>query len=146
MNTLQLQSEIKAVIDEFAILADVKNIAGQMPLFTEDTKVVVNMNGETVFDIDGTEQLQSTFEAFMEPVVRCFHMNGQAKITINEDGTTASAISYSKVELVTVEEGNEMLATNSIIYNDEFALVDGKWLITKRMSNFNITNKFQLNA
>lgn len=146
MNKLQTQAEIKAVIDAFAILADEKNIAGQMPLFTEDTKVVVNMNGETVFDIDGTTQLQATFEAFMEPVVRCFHMNGQAKITVAEDGMSASAISYSKVELVTVEEGKEVIATNSIIYNDEFTLVDNKWLISKRMSNFNITDKYVLNA
>ena len=139
LELLEAKSELKDLVDAFANLADEKHIADQMPLFTPDTKVQVFMGDNLLFDIDGTQQLEATFNSFTANVKRSFHMNGQQSVKV--DGDTATGISYCQVKLVSDEDGQEVIVDSSIRYDDTYVRRDGRWLIAKRISHFSINDK-----
>ena len=139
LEILEAKSELKELIDTFSNLADEKNISGQMPLFTKDTIVKVYMGEELLFDISGTKQLEEVFTGFTADVKRSYHMNGQQVVKI--DGDTATGIAYCQVKLVSEEEGKEVVMEHSIRYNDKYVRQNGTWLISERISHFNITEK-----
>ena len=139
LEILEAKSELKELVDTFSNLADEKNISGQMPLFTKDTIVKVYMGEELLFDISGTKQLEEVFTGFTADVKRSYHMNGQQVVKI--DGDTATGIAYCQVKLVSEEEGKEVVMEHSIRYNDKYVRQNGTWLISERISHFNITEK-----
>jgi hypothetical protein len=139
LEILEAKSELKELIDTFSNLADEKNISGQMPLFTKDTIVKVYMGEELLFDISGTKQLEEVFTGFTADVKRSYHMNGQQVVKI--DGDTATGIAYCQVKLVSEEDGKEVVMEHSIRYNDKYVRQNGTWLISERISHFNITEK-----
>lgn len=139
LEILEAKSELKELIDTFSNLADEKNISRQMPLFTKDTIVKVYMGEELLFDISGTKQLEEVFTGFTADVKRSYHMNGQQVVKI--DGDTATGIAYCQVKLVSEEEGKEVVMEHSIRYNDKYVRQNGTWLISERISHFNITEK-----
>lgn len=139
LEILEAKSELKELIDTFSNLADEKNVSGQMPLFTKDTIVKVYMGEELLFDISGTKQLEEVFIGFTADVKRSYHMNGQQVVKI--DGDTATGIAYCQVKLVSEEEGKEVVMEHSIRYNDKYVRQNGTWLISERISHFNITEK-----
>jgi len=139
LEILEAKSELKELIDTFSNLADEKNISEQMPLFTKDTIVKVYMGEELLFDISGTKQLEEVFTGFTADVKRSYHMNGQQVVKI--DGDTATGIAYCQVKLVSEEDGKEVVMEHSIRYNDKYVRQNGTWLISERISHFNITEK-----
>jgi len=139
LEILEAKSELKELVDTFSNLADEKNISGQMPLFTKDTIVKVYMGEELLFDISGTKQLEEVFTGFTADVKRSYHMNGQQVVKI--DGDTATGIAYCQVKLVSEEDGKEVVMEHSIRYNDKYVRQNGTWLISERISHFNITEK-----
>ncbi len=139
LEILEAKSELKELVDTFSNLADEKNISGQMPLFTKDTIVKVYMGEELLFDILGTKQLEEIFTGFTADVKRSYHMNGQQVVKI--DGDTATGIAYCQVKLVSEEDGKEVVMEHSIRYNDKYVRQNGTWLISDRISHFNITEK-----
>ncbi|MBN9328668.1 MAG: hypothetical protein J0I87_17360, partial [Cellulomonas sp.] len=74
LEILEAKGQLKELVDTFSNLADEKRIADQMSLFTPDTKVQVFMGDDLLFDIDGTAQLEETFNAFTANVKRSNHM------------------------------------------------------------------------
>jgi hypothetical protein len=139
LEILQAKAELKELVDTFSNLADEKNIQGQMPLFTPDTKVKVYMGDNLLFDISGTKQLEEVFTSFTANVKRSFHMNGQQVVKI--DGDIATGIAYCQVKLVSEEDGKEVIADSSIRYDDEYVRQNGTWLIKTRISHFSINDK-----
>jgi hypothetical protein len=142
LEELEAKADLKTLVDTFSNLADEKRIADQMPLFTADTKVQVYMGENLLFDINGTGQLEETFNAFTANVKRSYHMNGQQ--TVDIDGETAKGIAYCQVKLVSEEDGREVITDSSIRYDDTYIKKDGKWLIASRISHFSINDKRQL--
>ncbi|SMQ77521.1 SnoaL-like domain-containing protein [Bacillus sp. OV166] len=144
LEILQAKSELKELVDTFSNLADEKNIPGQMPLFTPDTKVQVYMGENLLFDISGTKQLEEVFTSFTANVKRSFHMNGQQVVKI--DGDTATGIAYCQVKLVSEEDGKEVITDSSIRYDDEYVRQNGTWSIKTRISHFSINDKRTLQS
>lgn len=139
LEILKTKVELKELVDAFSNLADEANVPGQMPLFTKDTIVKVYMGENLIFDINGTTQLEQIFSNFTKDVKRSFHMNGQHDVEIDED--SATGILYCLVKLVSEEDGKEYVTEHSIRYNDKYVRENGKWLISERISHFNITEK-----
>lgn len=129
----QDKEEIRNLVDQFSNLADEKNPADQMKLFTPDAEVIINM-GES----SNTMSYAQTEEAFTRVLTDTdilYHMNGQVSIEV--DGDTATGVVYCRVVLIDENEDGIMMETDEgVIYNDEYVKQDGKWLIARRSSNF----------
>lgn len=138
LEVLVAKSKIKELVDTFSNLADEKKIPEQMFLFTPETVVKVYIGENLVFDILGTKQLEEVFTGFTANVKRSYHINGQQ--VVNVEGNSATGISYCLVQLITEENGKEIITQHSVRYNDTFVLDNGTWLIKERISNFMITD------
>ncbi len=131
---LTAAAEIRTVLDQFAILADEKRNHEQMALFAPDATLQVYIGGERVVDLTGVDQIEATFTAFSASTERSHHMNGQQVVTI--DGDTATGVAYCQVKAVTRDGDHEVLADSSIRYDDEYARLDGRWVIRSRITRF----------
>ncbi|AFK03368.1 hypothetical protein Emtol_2230 [Emticicia oligotrophica DSM 17448] len=128
---------LKALVDEFSVLADRKDIVNQMLLFTEDAKVESVNNGQAIV-LSGKKQIGDAFEGFLSLFEVVYHINGQQTITIT--GDKATGIAYCSVSLIGVQNGKRMKNDMGVIYNDEYVKIKGKWLIANRKSNFTWRN------
>lgn len=133
---------LKALVDEFSVLADKKDIAAQMQLFTEDAKVESVTNGQSTV-LSGKKQISDAFGGFLSLFEVVYHINGQQTVTIN--GDKATGIAYCSVSLIGVQNGKRMKNDMGVIYHDEYVKVNGKWLIAKRKSNFTWNNSQVMN-
>ncbi len=52
------------------------------------------------------------------------------------DGNRVTGISYCLTTLFSEQDGKIVKQTIGVIYNDKYVKQDGKWLISKRISNF----------
>ncbi len=131
---LEDQAAIKRLVDTFANLADDKDIATQMQLFTEDATVNTYF-GDTLFaSMSGREEISKVFSSFIANFSALYHMNGQ--IVTNIDGDLASSTHYCLVVLISNDNGKEFKNFNGVIYKDDYVRRDGQWLITKREACF----------
>lgn len=138
------QAAIKRLVDTFANLADQKNIAGQMPLFTEDATVETYF-GDTLFaELHGREQIGQVFSDFIANFASMYHMNGQLVVDI--DGDRAKSTHYCLVVLISEQQGKTYKNFNGVIYQDEYVRQDGQWLIAKRVSRFTWRDTSELQA
>lgn len=131
---LEDQAAIKRLVDTFANLADDKDIATQMHLFTEDATVNTYF-GDTLFaSMSGREEISKVFSGFIANFSALYHMNGQ--IVTNIDGDLASSTHYCLVVLISNDNGKEFKNFNGVIYKDDYVRRDGQWLISKREARF----------
>jgi ketosteroid isomerase-like protein len=131
---LEDQAAIKHLVDTFANLADHKDVASQMPLFTEEATVETYF-GETLFaSMRGREEIGKVFSSFIANFETLYHMNGQMTVTI--DGDRASSTHYCLVVLISNEQGKRFKNFNAVIYKDDYARLGGQWLISKRIARF----------
>ncbi|MBS1174632.1 MAG: hypothetical protein H6R05_763 [Burkholderiaceae bacterium] len=141
MNTLEQRIQkledtaaLKTIVDHFSNLADKKELATQMLLFTQDAVVETYFEGELFAAMKGREEILATFTNFTQNFDTMYHMNGQFTAHIN--GDTATADHYALVVLVNTVEGQKHRNTNGVIYKDEYVRQNGEWLISKRVANF----------
>lgn len=134
---------LKDLVDTFSNLADEKNVAAQMPLFTEDAIVNTYIGGKLVFEMVGRAQIEQVFSDYLAPFHAVYHLNGQHTVTF-QDETNATAINYCQVALVSKQNDKEMLLSHYVRYNDTYIKQDGKWLIAKRIANFMISENREL--
>jgi uncharacterized protein (TIGR02246 family) len=139
---LEDRAALKALVDTFSNLADVKDVQAQTQLFTEDGTVQTYVGGQLVADLRGRTQMAEAFDAFLQNFETVYHFNGQQVLTI--DGDTASGTSYCLVTLIGMEDGRRMKTTIGVIYNDEYVRENDRWLIAKRRSDFNWQEKAEL--
>ncbi|MEV7762002.1 nuclear transport factor 2 family protein [Curtobacterium flaccumfaciens] len=137
--SLETKAELAELVTEFANLADENRIHEQMALFTPDATVQIWIGDHLLFDVAGTDTIEQTFTEGTANVVRSFHMLGQQAFQV--DGDTAEGLVYCQVKLVSVEAGAEVVADSSIRYSDTYARVEGRWLITSRVSRFTIVDR-----
>ena len=129
------RAAIKYVVDHFSTLADVKDVKGQLELFTEDAEVQTIHDGEVAGVIKGHEVIGNRFSSFLALFDIVYHINGQQ--TVNIDGDKADGINYCQVVLIrTNEDGKRIKQTMGVRYHDYFVKQDGKWLINVRQSDF----------
>lgn len=134
---------LKAVVDKFSVLADKKDVATQMQLFTEDAIVENVTNGQVANSLKGKKQIGDAFSSFLSLFEVVYHINGQQTVTIN--GDKATGIAYCSVSLIGMQNGKRIKNDMGVIYSDEYVKVNGKWLISSRKSNFTWNNSQALN-
>ena len=128
------QAELKELVDTFSILADKKDTDAQTFLFTEDAQVYNYDEGKLTTILKGREEIGKAFRDYLALFETVYHINGQQ--TVNIDGDKADGISYCQVVLVRIENGEKIALIRGVYYNDEYTNINGKWLISKRTSNF----------
>ena len=124
---------IRELVDAYAHCADRRDAAGQMALFTEDTRFLVYMDAkaaEPTQELHGRDSLAPVFDA-LNAYTATMHFNGQSTVVL--DGDTATGESYCIAHHLTVgEDGARTLMLAHIRYLDEFAKQDGQWLFAER--------------
>lgn len=125
---------LKALVDEFSILADKKDIPNQLLLFTEDAKVESISNGQAGTTLVGRKQIGEAFTNFLNLFETVYHINGQQTVNIKKN--KATGIAYCLVTLIGIQNGKKIKNDMGVIYNDEYVKINGKWLIANRKSNF----------
>lgn len=125
---------LKQLVDEFSNLADKKDIAAQVLLFTENAKVISVNNGQESPALVGRKQIGDAFAAYLSRFEVVYHINGQQTVDIK--GDKATGIAYCAVTLIGIENGKRIKTDMGVSYNDEYIKINGKWLIANRRSNF----------
>ena len=131
------QLALKRLVDTFSILADVKDVKGQLELFTDDAEVI-SKAGDQVFTTKGKQQIGDAFSGFLALFEVVYHLNGQQTVDIS--GDTATGISYSHVTLI----GGGRKQQSGVRYRDTYVKQDGRWLIKKRESDFMFTTNEEM--
>ena len=101
---------------------------------TEDAQVYNYDEGKLTTVLKGREEIGKAFRDYLSLFETVYHINGQQ--TVNIDGDKADGISYYQVVLVRIENGEKIALIRGVYYNDEYTNINGKWLISKRTSNF----------
>jgi ketosteroid isomerase-like protein len=124
---------IRELVDAYAHCADRRDAAGQMALFTEDTRFLVFMDArsaEPTQELHGRESLAPVFDNLNTYDVTT-HFNGQSTVVL--DGDRATGESYCIAHHLSDVDGQRTLMIASIRYLDEFAKQsDGAWLFARR--------------
>lgn len=135
MNQIEDRLALKELVDEFSILADKKDVAAQMNLFTENATVESFRNGVSNSKLTGKEEIGNAFSNFLSLFETVYHINGQQTVDIKNN--KAAGTSYCLVVLIGEQDGQKMKTTLGVSYEDEYIKQNGKWLIANRKSYFN---------
>ena len=136
---LQRSQAIKELIDTFSNLADIKDVAAQGPLFTEDGHVTTYIGGKLFADLKNRAEIVDVFTDFLANFKRVYHLNGQLTIHSLSD-SRAEGINYCHVMLTEEKDGKEMVHNHYVRYNETYVKEKGKWLIQRRIANFMISD------
>jgi ketosteroid isomerase-like protein len=123
---------IRELVDAYAHCADRRDAEGQKALFTEDTHLVVYMDGqgsEPTQVLDGREALTPVFDD-LNRYQATMHFNGQSTITL--DGVRATGESYCIAHHLFTEDGERNLMVAWLRYHDTFVKPDDAWLFAER--------------
>jgi ketosteroid isomerase-like protein len=123
---------IRTLVDAYAHCADRRDAAGQMALFTEDTRFIVFMdsrNPEPTQRIGRRADLAPVFEN-LRTYEATTHFNGQSTVML--DGDRATGESYCLAHHVQVAGGKRSLMVASIRYLDSFTKTNSRWLFSER--------------
>lgn len=147
MNIQQLieRQALKDLVDTFSNLADEKRVAEQMALFTEDAQVNTYIGGQLFAEAKGKAEIEHVFSTYLAQFHSVYHLNGQHTVTFRS-ATEADAINYCAVKLVGEQDGKQVLHDHSVRYQDSYIKQDGKWLISKRIANFMISESREIKS
>jgi ketosteroid isomerase-like protein len=123
---------IRELFDAYAHCADRRDADGQKALFTEDTHVLVYLEGEgsePTQELNGREALTPVFDD-LNRYEATTHFNGQSTIAL--EGDRATGESYCLAHHLYTEDGERKLMVASLRYLDTFVKTDGAWLFTER--------------
>ena len=123
---------IRELFDAYAHCADTRDAAGQMALFTTDTRFSVFMDGpgsEPTSVLEGRESLAPVF-ADLNRYEHTMHFNGQSTVVLK--GDKASGDSYTIAHHVYTEEGIRMMMVAWLRYLDTFTKIGQDWYIAER--------------
>jgi len=125
---------IREIVDAYAHCADRRDAAGQMSLFTSNTRFVVFMNAKDPVpsqERNSREALAPVF-ADLNKYEATTHFVGQSTI-FTLDGARATGETYSLAHHVWTEAGIRRLMLASLRYLDTFVKIDGTWLFAERL-------------
>ncbi len=137
---------IRALVDQFSILADRNDVANQVLLFTEDAVLEVYQQDTPSGTMRGRDQLAADFAPFLAQFDQVYHLNGQHLLD-SLQGDAATGTSYCLMTLIGPDEaGARVRTTMGVYYRDTFQRVAAGWLIAKRESHFHWTAKEAMGA
>ena len=134
---------LRELVDNFSILADVKEVWKQTELFTKDATVESYVNGKLTSSLKGTQEIGNAFERFLANFETVYHSNGQHVVSIN--GNKAEGTLYCRVDLISSENGKKVNNASGVSYKDEYVYENGQWLIAKRTSTFVWQDRKEMN-
>ena len=123
---------IRELFDAYARCADTRDAAGQMALFTADTRFSVLMDGpgtEPSYVLEGRESLAPVFDD-LNRYEHTMHFNGQSTVVL--DGSEASGDSYTIAHHVYAENGARLMMVAWLHYLDRFTKIARDWYIAER--------------
>ncbi|WP_349999106.1 nuclear transport factor 2 family protein [Stenotrophomonas lacuserhaii] len=135
---LEDRAAIKDVVDRFSNLADAKDIATQVRLFTDGAVVETYFQEALFARMQGRKEIQQGFSSFIASFGTMYHINGQ--LVIELDGDTATGQHYCQVMLIASVNGKATINTNGVIYHDSYVRTADGWKIAERVSHFTWTN------
>lgn len=136
------RQELKALVDQYATESDKNNQDYYREIFMPDCHVRVYFNNELGMDLTDVETLITTYKSF-GAAKEAFHMNGHQVVEFQDD-THATGICYAMANLVTEEDGANILTSHAIRYYDTYVNVEGKWMIAGREQYFIFSEKKKL--
>ncbi len=130
---------LKHLVDTVSILADKKDVHAEVQLFSENAISETFARGVSALKLKGRKQMEQAFGDFLKDFETVYHLNGQQQVTINGDSATGT--SYCQVTLIGMENGKKMKTTIGVTYQDDFIRENNRWLIAKRIGNFDWQEK-----
>jgi len=145
MNIKEVEDRIslRELIDNVSILGDRKDFNAQVQLFAENAVSTTIAGGKVILMLKGRKEMAAAFGDFLKDVETIYHFNGQQVVTIEGDQATGTC--YCIVTLIGNKDGKHMKTTIGAIYQDDYARIDNRWLIVKRIGNFDWQEKREVN-
>ncbi|RFM32561.1 nuclear transport factor 2 family protein [Chitinophaga silvisoli] len=134
---------LRALIDKISMLGDKKDFVHQTELFSENAISETVAGGKIILKLEGRKEMAEAFEKFLKDFDTVYHFNGQQTVRINGDTATGSC--YCFITLIGDENGKKIKTTVGATYEDEYIRVNGQWLVSKRVGNFNWQDKAAIN-
>lgn len=132
---LENERELGRLVDDFSVLADKKDAHSQTFLFTENATVEIVRDGKVTLKLTGRKEIGDTFNKTLTSYDTVYHFNGQKVFDIQGDKATGTV--YCMTVLIGKNDKGQLIKnTMGVRYNDEYVYENGKWLISKRTSNF----------
>ncbi|MGE2814865.1 nuclear transport factor 2 family protein [Mycobacterium heidelbergense] len=113
------QAAIREVIAGYALALDAGDIEACLRLFSDDAEFVVY--GRSFAGLDEIEKM-------FRDAPRGLHLTGASRIDVRDDTATARS------QVLFVRAGD--LHLRPALYDDELALVDGRWCFRRRRCQF----------
>lgn len=133
---------LKELVDDISIYGDKKDFDKQLQLFSSDAISETYMNGKSLLKLKGRIEMKAAFAAFLKDYDVIYHFNGQHKLIINQD--SATGILYCLITLIGIENSKTIKTTVGATYQDEYIFDNGKWLVAKRIGNFQWQDKIEI--
>lgn len=135
INALENRQQLKALVDTFSVLADVKDTDTQGLLFTENGIMKTMQNGVEVFRVDGRNSIVKACADYLALFETVYHSNGQQTVELIDD-ENAKGVSYCYVVLIgkNPQSGKTERLTEGFRYHDTYTKKSGKWQISVRES------------
>lgn len=144
MNSTELSDRValRELIDMVSILGDKKDVHAQVQMFTENALSETFVGGSLFLQLQGRTAMEEAIDNFLKPFDTVYHFNGQQQVTINGDHATGT--SYCLVTLIGFEKDKKVKTTIGVIYHDDFVRENNRWLIAKRIGNFEWQEKREI--
>lgn len=123
-------SLLRTLFDEFAALADEKDVEAQMQLFAPNAVVESYRDGQASSTLSGKDEIETTFSNFLNQFDTVEHKNGEHRVEIN--GNIATGYGSCNVTLINSEAQLQW----TVNYTDTYIFDGSRWLIQKRKSYF----------
>ena len=123
-------SLLRTLFDEFAALADEKDVKAQMELFTPNAVVESYRDGQRSSILSGQKEIETAFSNFLNQFDIVEHSNGEHRVEIS--GNTATGYGSCNVTLINSEAQLQW----TVNYTDTYIFDGNRWLIKKRVSYF----------
>jgi sigma54-dependent transcription regulator len=123
--------ELRALVDEYAAVADARDHAAFAALFTPDGRFVAYRHGhpDVLRDAGGTAELVDVMHN-LDTFEQTMHVMANHRIFSIEGGRGAGEV-YGLAHHISRDEPRENLVMH-ISYDDLYARVDGTWLFEQR--------------
>lgn len=116
------------------MLGDKKDVHAQVQLFTENALSETFVEGSLFLQLQGRTAIEAAIGNFLKSYDCVYHFNGQQQVTINGDHATGT--SYCLVTLIGFEKDKKVKTTIGVVYQDDFVRENSRWLVAKRIGNF----------
>ncbi|KFF03202.1 nuclear transport factor 2 family protein [Flavobacterium reichenbachii] len=130
---------LKELVDRVSVLGDRKDFHAQVQLFTENAISETFAGVNEILKLKGRKEMESAFESFLSEIEIVYHFNGQQVVVI--DGDAATGTCYCLITLIGDEGGKKLKTTIGAIYYDDYIREENRWLIAKRIGNFDWQEK-----